>query len=110
MQPRSPTPTRSSPRAGCARNWRTSAAPEVPSRAVPARVAIAVLCALAVLAPAAAAAPAPEPFGTNDFGGFHDILPPGTNGTANAAQLTAFLTVGQRPEHNATQLPMYGGL
>ncbi|TML98943.1 MAG: penicillin acylase family protein [Actinobacteria bacterium] len=77
---------------------------------MPARVAIAVLCALAVLAPAAAAAPAPEPFGTNDFGGFHDILPPGTNGTANAAQLTAFLALGQRPEHNATQLPMYGDL
>src|SRR5881398_1402878 len=79
--------------------------------AVPARVAIAVLCALAALAvPAAAAPPEPEPFGTNDFGGFHDILPPGTSGTANAAQLALFLSTGQRPEHNGNQLPMYGDL
>jgi acyl-homoserine lactone acylase PvdQ len=75
------------------------------------RVAIVVLCVLA-LGPArgAVAAPSPEPYGTNDFGGFHDILPPGTDGTANAVELGAFLSSGARPEHNGNQLPMYADL
>ncbi len=62
-------------------------------------------------APAAAFADAPvEPYQTNDFRGFHDILPPGTNGLANAPGLAAFLSSGARPEHNDDQLGMYRDL
>ena len=32
-----------------------------------------------------------QPFGTNDGGGFWNILPPGANGHANAVELGAFL-------------------
>ncbi len=74
-----------------------------------ARVVAVLLFAL--LAPASAlAAPAAAPFRTDDFGGFHDILPPGTDGTANLAELGAFLSTGARPEHNGNQLPMYADL
>jgi acyl-homoserine lactone acylase PvdQ len=70
---------------------------------------LAVACAL--LAPgAAAAAPAPQPYGTDDYGGFHDILPPGTNGRTNLAELGAFLTAGTRPRHNDDQRGMYESL
>jgi hypothetical protein len=54
-----------------------------------------------------AAAPARaevQPYGTNDAGGFHDVLPPGTNGLANAVQLAAFMATGARPAHNDDQL------
>jgi acyl-homoserine lactone acylase PvdQ len=51
-----------------------------------------------------------QPYGANDAGGFHDVLPPGTNGLANAVQLTAFLTTGARPGHNDDQLAMYRDL
>ncbi|WP_027006012.1 penicillin acylase family protein [Conexibacter woesei] len=74
----------------------------------------ALVAALALLAPAAAAradVPIP-PAGTGDDsgGGFHDILPPGTNGLANLVQLGTFLTTGQRPAHNDDQLGMYADL
>ena len=66
---------------------------------------------VAVALPAAAAAqPAPDPYGTNDFGGFHDILPPGTNGTANVTELAQFLAGGAAPLHASDQLSMYGDL
>ncbi len=51
-----------------------------------------------------------QPYGTNDFGGFRDILPPGTNGLDNAAQLAAFEANGSRPPHNNDQLQMYSSL
>jgi acyl-homoserine lactone acylase PvdQ len=51
-----------------------------------------------------------QPYGTNDAGGFHDVLPPGTNGLANGVQLAAFLTTGARPAHNDDQLAMYRDL
>ncbi|MEP6955009.1 MAG: hypothetical protein ABI950_13200 [Solirubrobacteraceae bacterium] len=60
--------------------------------------------------PVPAGAPAADPYGTNDYGGFRDILPPGTNGLDNGAQLAAFLATKQRPPHNNDQLSMYGDL
>jgi acyl-homoserine lactone acylase PvdQ len=69
-----------------------------------------VVAALVLSTATAQAAPQPEPYGTNDGGGFHDVLPPGTNGRTNAAELAAFLTTGQRPRHNDDQLGMYADL
>ncbi|CAN5420800.1 penicillin acylase family protein [soil metagenome] len=60
--------------------------------------------------PALAAGPAPEPYGTHDAGGFRNILPPGANGTDNAAQLGAFTLTGQLPPHWDDQKGMYEGL
>ena len=44
-----------------------------------------------------------QPYGTNDFGGFRDILPPGTNGFDDLAQLAAFEANGTKPEHSSDQ-------
>jgi acyl-homoserine lactone acylase PvdQ len=57
------------------------------------------------------AAPAQvQPFGAADGGGFHNILPPGSNGLANGPQLLAFLAIGARPAHSDDQLAMYRDL
>src|SRR2546423_3692717 len=70
------------------------------------------LLALALPATASAAPPTPQPYGKNDAGGFHDVLPPGTNGFDNAIDLAAFeSTQGRkRPPHNDDQLAMYRDL
>ncbi len=60
--------------------------------------------------PVPTGAPPAEPYGTNDYGGFRDVLPPGANGLDNGAQLAAFLATKQRPPHNDDQLAMYGDL
>jgi acyl-homoserine lactone acylase PvdQ len=82
-------------------------------------VVAALLCALAVGAPGAAAqiitppgggGPEPKPYRADDFGGFRDVLPPGTNGLVNGPQLAAFLATGARPQHNDDQLRMYADL
>ena len=59
---------------------------------------------------AADAAPTPEPYGANDAGGFHNILPPGQGQSVNAADIVAFLTTGARPPHDQDQLGMYTDL
>lgn len=77
------------------------------------RVVLALLASLAALAlvvPVASAAPTPEPFGKNDFGGFRNILPPGTNGRDNAVELGAFEANKTRPPHSDDQLGMYRDL
>jgi len=51
-----------------------------------------------------------QPYATNDYGGFRNVLPPGTNGLDNPAQLGAFLATGARPAHNNDQLGMYANL
>jgi hypothetical protein len=51
-----------------------------------------------------------QPYGTNDAGGFRNILPPGTNGLVNAPQLALWESAEQRPPHNDDQLQMYAGL
>jgi acyl-homoserine lactone acylase PvdQ len=69
--------------------------------------------AVAALATALAAAPAGaavQPYGTNDAGGFRNVLPPGAHGTDNAIQLAQFQATGQRPPHFDDQQPLYDGL
>ena len=62
-----------------------------------------------------------QPYGTNDGGGFWNILPPGANGHANAVELGAFLAAcppggttdcpgAPRPMHSSGELGMYGDL
>jgi hypothetical protein len=77
-------------------------------RAVVACAFVALLCP----ATAPAAPPVPQPYGKNDAGGFHDVLPPGTNGFDNAVDLAAFESSGgqKRPPHNDDQLAMYRDL
>src|SRR3954454_12676075 len=76
-------------------------------------VALAAAAFLSVvIAPAARAAVPVPPYGAGDEsqGGFRDVLPPGTNGLADLAQLGTFVTTGQRPAHNDDQLSMYADL
>jgi len=72
-------------------------------------VTLAVTISLAVCA-GATAAPAPDPFGTNDAGGFRNIAPGGQNGHADAAQTAAFLGTGALPPHTDDQLAPYTNL
>src|SRR5215207_5739456 len=61
-----------------------------------------------------------QPFGTNDGGGFWNILPPGQNGHASGADIAAFLAAcpppkancpnAPRPKHSSKELQMYGDL
>src|SRR4051812_41580951 len=87
------------------------------------RHAAVLACALLVaLAPAALAqapfppltgagsGPAPGAYRENDAGGFRNVLPPGENGFANAADLAAFEAGGSHPSHSDDQLPLYRDL
>ena len=65
-------------------------------------------CALAATAVTAAAAP--QPYGTNDAGGFRNVLPPGEAGTDTVAQLAQFQLNGQRPPHFDDQQSLYQNL
>ena len=47
---------------------------------------VALVCALLAAVPAAAQV---QPYGTNDYGGFRNVLPPGTNGFDDLAQAGA---------------------
>jgi Penicillin amidase len=79
--------------------------------------ATALILTLAVCA-AAGAAPPPQPYGTNDAGGFRNILLPGQNGHADTGQVIAFSLSGPlfgrgnevRPPHNDDQLEPYADL
>lgn len=71
------------------------------------RILVAALAAL-LLAPAAHAAV--TPYGTDDAGGFRNVLPPGSDGVGNAADLAAFSATGAYPEHWVDQQPLYDGL
>ncbi|MFL5870724.1 MAG: penicillin acylase family protein [Solirubrobacterales bacterium] len=70
---------------------------------------VALGCVLAVPA-AANAAPSPEPYGANDAGGFHNILPAGQGQSVNGAEIASFLATGARPPHDQDQLAMYRDL
>ncbi len=73
-----------------------------------AKVAAFAACAALLCVPAAQAQV--QPYGTSDYGGFRNILPPGANGFDDAAQLAQFEATGARPEHNDDQLSMYSNL
>ncbi|MFL5899850.1 MAG: penicillin acylase family protein [Solirubrobacterales bacterium] len=73
------------------------------------RVALGASLILIALSAAAVAA-APQPYGTNDAGGFRNVLPPGENGLDNLAQLFAFRGTGALPPHFADQQPLYENL
>jgi acyl-homoserine lactone acylase PvdQ len=74
-----------------------------------ARAALGVsLILIALFVPAAQAAP--QPYGTNDAGGFRNVLPPGESGLDNLAQLFAFRGSGALPPHFADQQPLYENL
>jgi acyl-homoserine lactone acylase PvdQ len=72
------------------------------------RILVPILAA-ALLAPAAQAA-TPAPYGTNDAGGFRNVLPAGEAGVDNAFQLAQFTASGARPKHWDDQEPLYDGL
>ncbi|HVF79985.1 MAG TPA: penicillin acylase family protein [Solirubrobacteraceae bacterium] len=74
------------------------------------RSLIACLIAAALAACAAPAAAQVQPYRTDDFGGFRDVLAPGTNGHSDLVELAAFLATGRRPDHNDDQRDMYARL
>ncbi|MDX6659743.1 MAG: hypothetical protein QOJ55_565, partial [Solirubrobacteraceae bacterium] len=85
------------------------------------RALTAWVCALAALAlPAAASAqlpipgsgqgPTPSPYGTDDSGGFRNVLPPGENGLDNTTDFLQFNANGQRPAHFDDQFKLYTDL
>src|SRR6185437_3565381 len=73
-----------------------------------ARIAAFAACVALVWVPAAHAQV--QPYGTSDYGGFRNVLPPGTNGFDDAAQLAQFEAIGARPAHSDDQLAMYSHL
>ena len=83
-----------------------------------AAIAVLVLTLLAPAATSAATLPElpggnpspPESYGQGDFGGFRNILPPGTNGFDNALDAAQFLGAGSYPPHSQDQLSMYEDL
>jgi acyl-homoserine lactone acylase PvdQ len=76
-----------------------------------ARSALSLLIALVAFAIAPPVAPAaPAPYGTNDAGGFRNVLPPGEDGTASFNEVLAFRGPGLLPPHFADQQPLYESL
>src|SRR5581483_1906513 len=69
-----------------------------------------VVTAMLALGGATPAAAQVQPYGTNDYGGFRNVLPPGTSGFDNLAQLGAWELTKARPPHNNDQLAMYANL
>jgi acyl-homoserine lactone acylase PvdQ len=63
---------------------------------------------LVLAVPAAHAAS--QPYGTNDAGGFRNVLPPGENGLDTLSQIFAFRGLGLVPPHYADQQPLYENL
>jgi len=51
-----------------------------------------------------------QPAGTNDAGGFRNILPGGQGETVNAPEFAASQASGEPPETFTNQLPLYNGL
>jgi acyl-homoserine lactone acylase PvdQ len=76
--------------------------------------AVALACctgtASAQLSVGGATGPTPAPYGTNDAGGFRNVLPPGENGLDNFADFARFKADGTRPPHFDDQLQLYTNL
>jgi acyl-homoserine lactone acylase PvdQ len=73
-------------------------------------LALAATILIAGLGAGASAQAAVQPYGTNDAGGFRNVLPAGENGLDNASQLAEFHLNGTYPPHFKDQLPLYAGL
>src|SRR4051795_11974694 len=71
---------------------------------------VAAIVVAAVLLAATTAYAEPQPYGTNDAGGFRNVLPPGEAGTDNALQLAQFEGDGSRPAHWDDQQKLYENL
>jgi hypothetical protein len=69
-----------------------------------------VSATLALLLVPATAAAQVQPPGTNDFGGFHNVLPGGQGETVNASELAANQASGEPPKSFVDQLGMYRDL
>ena len=66
---------------------------------------------LAARRASAAAGGDPAPYGTNDAGGFRNVLPPGENGLDNFSQILAIPRLDTSlPPHFADQQPLYENL
>jgi acyl-homoserine lactone acylase PvdQ len=96
-------------RARLRRNGRLRAAP----------ISLLVVCVAALcgsLPAGASAAVSAQPYGTNDAGGFRNVLPAGEAGLDNAAQLAEYEASVEKneppvyPPHTHDQLPLYAGL
>src|SRR4051812_30779105 len=57
-----------------------------------------------------AGGPDPTPYGTNDSGGFRNVLPPGENGLDNITDFTRYQADGTYPQHFDDQLKLYTDL
>ena len=51
-----------------------------------------------------------QPYGTNDAGGFYNVLPPGENGTDNTVQFGLYTSLGQLPPNFDDQQSLYDNL
>src|SRR4051795_13566342 len=71
---------------------------------------VAAIVVAAVLLAATTAYAEPQPYGTNDAGGFRNVLPPGEAGTDNALQLAQFEGNSTRPAHWDDQQKLYENL
>ena len=56
-----------------------------------------LLAALLAIVAALPAQAQRQPYGTNDFGGFRSVLPPGTDGVFNVTDYATFLGTGNLP-------------
>jgi hypothetical protein len=72
-----------------------------------AALAIAIATLFATAPPALAAV---QPYGTNDAGGFRNVLPAGEAGVDNAVEGALFEANGTIPAHFDDQLPLYRDL
>jgi acyl-homoserine lactone acylase PvdQ len=74
---------------------------------------LAKIAATAALMLSALATPAfaeVQPYGTSDYGGFHNILPPGECQTVNGLELAQYEALGTIPAHCDDQRAMYQDL
>jgi acyl-homoserine lactone acylase PvdQ len=74
------------------------------------RIPSLAFAALAVFVVPAAAGAAVQPYGTNDAGGFRNVLPAGENGLDTFGDVAVFKTTGLKPAHYADQQPLYENL
>src|SRR6187455_2718881 len=72
-------------------------------------IAVALTALSLALLPAVASAQV-QPYQTNDYGGFRNVLPPGAKGSFNDTEFGQFQLGGTYPPHATDQLSMYEDL